>query len=279
VTGPIARGVAATRYLWPLALERALPLRRSYRQAVVSRTAAGEPHPPLVILIVYRLANVASVQALLGRVGGDADVRLWALHEVAPELAAWTCGDGPGPKFALINRLLAVRPVPAEAYVAVADDDVCMARGTLVDTVTVGAACELDLFQPSHGWASIFTYPLLLSRPWLDSRRIGFVECGPLFIVGPHRRHEVLPLPEDLGMGWGIEVYWHSLQDGGCRLGVIDATPMLHLLPVGRSYDRTKTKVILDARLRVAGHRNVYALMTTHQRWQAGAATVQQATP
>ena len=38
-------------------------------------------------------------------------------------------------------------------------------------------------------------------------------------------------------MGWGTELLWYDLQREGLRLGIIDATPLRHVSPVGIGYD------------------------------------------
>lgn len=40
-------------------------------------------------------------------------------------------------------------------------------------------------------------------------------------------------------MGWGLDVRWSRLRDDGFRLGVIDATPVVHHEAVAAAYDRS----------------------------------------
>ena len=46
-----------------------------------------------------------------------------------------------------------------------------------------------------------------------------------------------MPLPTWRGPGWGMELEWSDLQARGGTLGVVDATPIHHLAPVGADYD------------------------------------------
>ncbi len=61
-----------------------------------------------------------------------------------------------------------------------------------------------------------------------------FVESGPLVAVAPKWVERVTPLPVWRGMGWGLELEWIDLQAEGCRLGIVDATTVVHLGPVAR---------------------------------------------
>jgi hypothetical protein len=239
------------------------------RNTALARILNARSAPPLVLVSVYRHRNASSLQALLTQVPEGTDVRLWALDEVHPALATHTVGSGAAPKFVLVNRLLDHAGIAEEAWVAVADDDVCLSAGNLAEVIGVAARCGFGIAQPSHSWASIITYPLLLSRPWLAARQTGFVESGPLFLVSPQWRSQVFPLPEDMGMGWGIEVHWSRLRTKGCSLGVVDACRMLHLNPVGTTYDRTDTRATLEGLLDAEGVRSVYQLMGTTRRWTA----------
>ena len=48
----------------------------------------------------------------------------------------------------------------------------------------------------------------------------------------------LLPFP-DLRMGWGLDVHWAALAaQRGWRIGVVDATPILHLRPAADAYPR-----------------------------------------
>ena len=94
------------RILFSKALRKALiivsmvvdPLRSRLRDNLL-RKASSAPEsinsalkndPPVLLLMVYRTKNAQLVKALLRQVNSNADVRLWALGEIAPELADQT---------------------------------------------------------------------------------------------------------------------------------------------------------------------------------------------
>ena len=265
-------GLAGWRYIWPVALEWAVPLRRRRRVSLIGRRreiATGRS-VPLVVLMVYRFRNVEIVETLIRQLPEEVDLRLWALDEIHPSVASHTVGFGQDPKFVAINRLLAWAPIPNDAWIAVIDDDVCFSHGDLGTCIAIGSAHGLHLFQPSHSWASIFTYPMLLHRPGLAARRTSFVEAGPMVIVAPAAREHVFPLPEELGMGWGVEVDWYRLVKRGVRLGIVDACRIAHFERVGRTYDPTLARDILRQRLRSVGRTDIYELMKTYERFPLG---------
>jgi hypothetical protein len=45
-----------------------------------------------------------------------------------------------------------------------------------------------------------------------------------------------MPFPDGIGMGWGLELDWIDLQEDGCRLGIVDSTPIRHLSPFAAAY-------------------------------------------
>jgi hypothetical protein len=184
---------------------------------------------------VYRHRNGETLSALVRSCASFSyDVRLWALDEVHDDLKAWTTGSGPGAKYELINRL--VEGVNESHYVIVADDDIVIARGDIQKLIGIGRRAHLDLFQASHAWGSFNTYPITSRRFLSVARETTFVEIGPLFVVAPEWRGRFLPFPDDIGMGWGLEIFWYEIQRQGCRFGVVDAVSLLHLQAPGGTY-------------------------------------------
>lgn len=184
--------------------------------------------PPYRVYGVYRRANAATVQALLASTSAPA--AWWALDGPAAALSATTVGQGPGTRFANLNRVLAARPPGPKDWVVLCDDDVAFARGRLDQAVALAAAAGLDLAQPSHSPRSYLNWSVERHRLASRVRLNRFAEQGPLLILSPYAQQRVLPLPEDLGMGWGIEATWAA--DRSLRIGIVDAVMVRHLQPV-----------------------------------------------
>jgi hypothetical protein len=184
--------------------------------------------------LVYPARNADRVRALLPSLAG-ADVRLWALDEPASSLTPWTRGCGPGTRFQLLNRLL---PEPAgQDWTVLCDDDVSFIRGDLSRLLDVAARAGFDVAQPAHGPGSHVSQPITRARRMSVAREVWYVEQGPLVAFSPGVAADVLPLREDVGMGWGIEYAWSSLRRRGRRLGIVDAVRIRHLDPPGTAYD------------------------------------------
>lgn len=222
-----------------------------------------------VLLCVYRARNSRVVARLVrSAVRGGLDVRLWALDSVSPSLAAWTVGSGPGTKFELVNRLLASAPVADDAYVVVSDDDVWLPFG-LRSFLSLVRRAGLDLAQPAHTrHLSNLSHAVTLRARWSLARVTAFVEIGPVFVVSPAWRAAVLPFPEDVGMGWGLEADWYGLHRRGARLGIVDATPMRHLAPVAVSYEQGAERERMAERLAAAGLGGLHELQDTIATWR-----------
>lgn len=221
-----------------------------------------------LLLCVYRARNARVVRRLVTscvRSGGTA--RLWALDETVPSLSAWTVGSGPGTKFALVNSLLASAPVAPDAYVVVADDDVRLVSWRLfLRLVRRGA---FDLAQPAHTrHLSHLSHAVTLRARWSVARVTEFVEIGPVFAVSPRWRDAVLPFPDDVGMGWGLEADWYALHRRGARLGIVDAAPMRHLAPVATSYAQGPERAQMADRLAAAGLGGLHEIQGTVETWR-----------
>lgn len=193
--------------------------------------------PPYRLYSVYRRANAANLQRLLST--SPSPAALWALDEPAPALSAATIGQGPGTRFANLNRALAACPPGPEDWVVLCDDDFAFDRGRLDQAMALAAAAGLDLAQPSHSPRSYLNWSVERHRLASRVRLTRFAEQGPLLILSPHARERVLPLPEDMGMGWGIEARWAA--DRSLRIGILNAVMIRHLHPVAwdGNYDIT----------------------------------------
>lgn len=220
------------------------------------------------VYCVYRARNAAHVAALLAPVPATWAVHLWALDRTVPGLADATRGEGPGWKFDLVNRLLAEHP-PAPGPVVVADDDVVFAAGgDLPRLVAYVDRAGLDLAMPAHVPHTNASYAFTLRRRLSRARLTPFVEIGPLFVVGAAARDDVLPFPEGLEMGWGLEVRWAALAKCGRRLGIVDAVPVAHVGTVSEDYDRAVAQAALDARVTAAGLGSLKDLQHVTATWR-----------
>ena len=219
---------------------------------------------PAALLCIYRERNAAVVRRLV-RQGLRAGLmpRLWALDAVAPSLATWTLGDGPGAKFALLNELVR----DDDGWVVVADDDVWLP--SLSAFLWVVRRAAFDLAQPAHTrHLSHLSHAVTLRAPRSVARVTEFVEIGPLFVVSPAWRRSVVPFPADAGMGWGLEADWYALSKRGARLGIVDAVPMRHLAPVGTAYPQGVERERMAARLGAAGLEGLHEAQRTLATWR-----------
>jgi hypothetical protein len=227
----IGAGLAAFRYY----LGRAAGYLESARNAY-QLFEACEPRPS-TMLCIYRARNQASVTGLVEQAKQQGmNIALWALDNPLPELSAYTLGCGPGPKMDLLNRLWQAVACDDCDQLVIADDDISFTRGSLDQLLRATITCEFGIAQPAHDWASTSTYSMNRRRPFLLARQTTFVEPGPLFVVTQPWIDQVVPFPENFGMGWGLWVLWLKLQAKGCKLGVIDCVTVNHPSPTGREY-------------------------------------------
>jgi hypothetical protein len=209
---------------------------------------------PIVLIAVYRARHAADVARVVRSAEAlGADVRLWALEAEDPRLAAHTLGVGPGLRTDLMNRLWRDRPCDPDATVVLLDDDIAFVRGDLAGLLRGVRRAGFDLAQPTHAPGAHRGWPFTWSRYLTLARWVTWVEVGPVVVVGPKVRDEVLPFPPGFGMGWGIETVWYEHgRDDGWRLGMVDAVSIHHLTVVGTDYDvgpeRARVREMLEAR-------------------------------
>ena len=217
---------------------------------------------------IYRKRNAATMARLVDEAQGSGwTVALWALDEVDDKLASVTLGSGPGQKFALLNLLLS--PPPADdAYLLVVDDDVEFAPGALATFLELVERARFGIAQPAHASRSHSSHDITVRRRLSVARLSTYVEIGPLFAVAPEWRDEVLPFPDSMGMGWGIELLWYDLQALGCLLGIIDATPLHHRDLPGLTYDMTPETIRLLSMLEERGFESLGDMQRTKAYWR-----------
>ncbi len=220
------------------------------------------------LICVYRSRNAHVVRDLIKQLPG-CSVRLWSLDGAVPaDLEPVTFGTGPGTRLALLNRLVAgLPPGQRGGGLVLVDDDVRFVVGDLAMLVDAGHRTGLDVFQPAHLARSNSSWPFTRRRALLFSREVDYVEQGPVVVLSAAAQQVLLPLPEDLDMGWGVEVrWWQAARSAGLRLGVVDAVGILHLAPVGGAYDRSAQEAVLAQEVRIAGLRDITDLHRARRR-------------
>jgi hypothetical protein len=230
------------------------------------------------IVGIYRQQNADHVARLLepAREAGWA-AAWWALDSRSPLLDDVTVGEGAGLKLPLLNETLR-RLGSAAPWTIVSDDDLAFRKG---DVVRLVKACEnggLDLAQPARAPGTERSHGITAAIHWSRMRLTTFVESGPIVAIGPRCRDRILPLPDERGMGWGVEIDWFDLARNGCRLGIVDGVLIEHLGRRAEHYDDTEIRRRLLAELESRGHplwdgmRNTIAVWRPWQRtppWSA----------
>jgi hypothetical protein len=225
------------------------------------------------IVGVYRRRNVGCVLRLLEpALRAQWLTAWWALDGADPKLADYTIGEGPGEKLLLVNRALA--KLPPATWTVISDDDLVFQDSNVVEFVMTCDALQLDLAQPARVRGTQRAHAIVEQRRRSRARLTSFVECGPLYAVGPRYRDRILPLPEQRGMGWGLEIDWFDLHRGGCRLGIIDELPMEHVgVPVA-DYDYREMNQKMKAELVARGNprwKGMQETLAVWRPWQADA--------
>jgi GT2 family glycosyltransferase len=160
------------------------------------------------------------------------------LHRTRHEVTMQTVSMGAGGKFEHIDALLAEHPAAGHDWLLVIDDDVVLPRGFLDRFLHCAQDAGLQLAQPAHRWHSHAAWPVTRRRPFTAVRQSRFVEVGPLTAFRAATFDTLLPFPQ-LAMGWGLDSHWGALAgEHGWRIGIVDATPVLHTTPVGGGYER-----------------------------------------
>lgn len=252
------------------------PVRRSAAELCRAVTYGGAKRSldlpastgPTFLIGVYRRRNAQHVRELVdAALAGGWATAWWALDEVAAEVAEFTIGSGAGEKFPLLNEIIE-RSAVERGWIVVADDDVVVSRGNLVELVSICAIAGFALAQPAHAPASTFSHPITLSRPFSVARTTAFVEIGPLFVVAPTCQDRIVPFPSTRGMGWGLELEWHQLRECGCSLGIVDMVSVTHLGRVGASYQAKRLEGEVRRELASVGASDWTDLQKTTAVWR-----------
>jgi hypothetical protein len=221
------------------------------RLALTSRRHEWES---VALVAVYRARHAERLSRLVHQLHADVTVRLWCLDEPPAQLRDVTFGHGPGVRFKLLNSLIETIPKALRRdCLVLSDDDYFFLVGSLSQLVIAGQVFGLDLWQPAHARSSSVSYPFVRRRVATVVRRTTFVEQGPVVALSAQAQDALLPLPDDLGMGWGAEVRWAAVvRDHRLRLGIVDAIA-IHHLAASESYDKSAQLHQLQAVLDHAG--------------------------
>jgi GT2 family glycosyltransferase len=169
-------------------------------------------------------------------------------HEVVIRETAGAPGAG---KFENLNALIGEGQPDAD-WLIVCDDDVVLPPRFLDRFITAAEQADLKLCQPAHRLHSHTGWRITRRRLGAAIRETNFVEIGPLTAFHRDTFGVLVPFP-DVQMGWGLDVHWAALAaQHGWRIGVVDATPILHLNPAAETYPRdaaiAEAETFLDGR-------------------------------
>lgn len=156
-------------------------------------------------------------------------------HEV--EVATTDVG-GRG-KWENLNLLLDSHPAAGRDWLLLLDDDVALPRGFLDQFLFLAERFDLRLAQPAHRRRSHAAWRVTRRRGGSVARETGFVEIGPITALHASTFETLLPFPQ-LKAGWGLDAHWGAVaRERGWPIGVVDATPIRHVLrPIADSYRR-----------------------------------------
>jgi hypothetical protein len=194
------------------------------------RRAAATMPPRRVLVLALERDDVPNLLA-----GARAEL-LHSRHHVRFVSAA----VGQRGKFENLNELLRDNPATEHDWLLVVDDDVALPHGFLDVFLFLAERFQFRLAQPAHRSRSHAAWAVTRRRAGSVARETAFVEIGPVTAFHRTAFDVLLPFPM-LRIGWGLDAHWSAVaRDHGWRIGVIDATPVLHnLRPVATSYRHT----------------------------------------
>jgi hypothetical protein len=152
------------------------------------------------------------------------------------QVTAATMPMGERGKFDNINLALSEYDLSTFDWILIVDDDIALPPHFLDLFVYFCWREKLQLAMPAHRFLSYKSYAVT-ERHWGSAARLtNFVEIGPLTLLHASLFAALIPFPS-LRFAWGLDVLWSSeAKRRGWRLGVVDATPVRHLRPIGLSY-------------------------------------------
>ncbi len=209
-----------------------LDVREAPRRARLRRAARREP-PRRRVLVVG-----------IDRPGSLMDAARAELMRSRHAVDVVTGPQGERGKFENLNALLAAHPPAAYDWLLVIDDDVALPRGFLDAFLCAAERTGLRLAQPAHRLHSHAAWPVTRRHPGATARETTFVEIGPVTAFHRDSFDVLLPFPEGLPMGWGLDVHWAAVAaEHGWPIGIVDATPIGHTQrPAGSGYARDEAQ-------------------------------------
>ena len=205
-----------------------LDVREAPRRARLRRAARREPPRRRVLAVGIE------------RPGSLMDAARTELVRSRHAVDVVTGPQGERGKFENLNALLAAHPPAAYDWLLVIDDDVALPRGFLDAFLCAAERAGLKLAQPAHRLHSHAAWPVTRRHPGATARETTFVEIGPVTAFHRDCLDVLLPFPESLPMGWGLDVHWAAVAaEHGWPIGIVDATPIGHTQrPAGSGYAR-----------------------------------------
>jgi hypothetical protein len=207
------------------------------------RRSADQPARNILVVGVEVPSRPGDIHRLIAQLTS-------ARHRVTASVAPM----GDRGKFVNIDLAIAAAPAPLASFdwVVVTDDDIALRPGFLDDFIAASEAADLAIAQPAHLFDSYVTYGVTQRRWGALARRTRFVEIGPLTALRADTFADLIPFPVSR-WGYGIDVLWAAIaQARGWKIGVVDASPISHLRPVGGAYDteaaRDEGRALLAAR-------------------------------
>ncbi len=175
-------------------------------------------------------------------------------------------------KFENLRALIDADRIARADWLIVLDDDVALPAGFLDRFLFLAERFDLRIAQPAHRFRSHAGWRVTRRTPGGLVRETAFVEIGPLTAFAAETFPVLLPFPP-LRAGWGLDAHWAAIaRERGWRIGVVDATPITHLLrPVAAAYAREAA--ISEARAFLAERAYVRAseaqrTLAAHRSWR-----------
>ncbi|SNB75081.1 hypothetical protein SAMN07250955_11287 [Arboricoccus pini] len=188
------------------------------------------------LVIVRAGRNSLHASWLRGNAAPDFDMLVAAYDDAAPKVEhpnVITIHQ-PGRKIAGLNKLFRACPSIFSDYtfIALIDDDIETDAATINELFEIGAAYQLDLWQPSLTWDSHLSYVGLLQNDRFKLRYTNFVEMMCPFFRASYLKEAAFLF--DRGWETGIDLIWSRVSERPLyRSAIVDAVAVKHTRPVG----------------------------------------------